>query len=411
MPTKTDNQSVRSIRLKERFNRWFPAIIVGLAILALLGGWLAYGVHIDPATETEEEVVSSWDEHSELSHFAEVTQPNAVFEENETLTNQQTYFTQLSPELNGEYEYYYTASEGGEVDVEITAELVLQSLDDDDQPYWEQREPLEQEFAEAVEPGESVTVPVSLDVAAIEDELEQIEDDLGASVGTTAVAVQFDTRATGSVNDESVSTSHQDDLDIDPDGETFTVEANADIAESHETTVTHESEVEYGLLHSLGSLLLLGGSLIGLGLAVIVKTRDEFTLNEAERRTLTQQQQRTEYDDWISVGSIPNGTLTGEGIHVETLEDLVDVAIDTNNRVIEDVQRDRFVVVAEDWYYTEFDDVVDSDRDPLAEPGEETAQTGTTSIRNSIRLFAGLNGDSESVDGGENGEKPMDSEQ
>lgn len=401
---------MRSTRLKEQFNRWFPAIIVGLAVLALLGGWLAYGAHIDPATETEEEVVSSWDERSELSHFAEVTQPNAVFEQNETLANQQTYFTQLSPELNGEYEYYYTASESGEVDVEITAELVLQSLDDDDQPYWEQREILDQEFVEAVEPGESVTIPVSLDIAAIETEIEQIEEDLGTNVGTTAVAVEFNTRATGTVNGESISTSHRDELGIDPDGETFNVEANADVEDSHQTTVTHESEVEHGLLRSLGSLFLFAGSLLGLGLALSVRTWDEFNLSEAEQRALAQHQQRTEYDDWISVGSIPDGTLTGEGIHVETLEDLVDVAIDTNNRVIEDIERNQFIVVSEDWYYTESGPALDGGRDPLADAGGDSEPPETVSIRNSIRLLAGRNGDTESVETGENGDRPADSE-
>ncbi len=410
MPPNTDSEQMRSIRLKERFNRWFPAIVIALVILAMLGGWLAYGTFIDPATETEEELVSSWDENSELSHFAEVTQPNAVFEQNETLTNQQTYFTTLSPELNSEYEYHYTASDDGELDIDVTAELVLQSLDDDDQPYWEQREPLGQEHVTDVGPGESVTVPVSLDVAEIEAELDQIEDDLGASVGTTHVEVQFDTQTTGTVNGESVRTSHRDELVVDPDGATFGVEANADVAESHDTTVVTESQVEYGLLRSFGSLLLFGGSLIGLGVAVIVKSRDEFAPTETERSFLSNQAQRTEYDDWISVGSIPDSALDGEGIYVETLEDLVDVAIDTNNRVIEDADRDRFVVVSDDWYYTESGPTLVTDRDPLADPENGSGLSETLSIGNGISLFGGQEDDIDETTDQENGEKPIDAE-
>jgi len=402
---------MRSIRLKERFNRWFPAIIIGLAILAVLGGLLAYGTHINPATETEEEVVSSWEEHSELSHFAEVTEPNAVFEQNETLNNQQTYFTELSPELHGEYEYYYTASDDGAVDVELTAELVLQSLDDDDQPYWEQREPLEQEHITDVEPGESVLIPVSLDVAEVESELEQIEEDLGASVGTTKVAVQFDTQTTGTVNGDSVRTSHQDELVVDPDSATFGVEANADIAEPHETTVMSESQAEYGLLRSLGSVLLFAGSLVGLGAAVLVKSRDEFTPTETERTILTSQAQRTEYDEWISVGSIPDSALQGEGIHVESLEDLVDVAIDTNNRVIEDANREQFVVVADEWYYTEAGPTLRTGRDPLADSGRSTGLSETFSLGGEGGFFGGSAADTEEPTERGNGEKPVDAEQ
>ncbi|MDY6765217.1 MAG: DUF5305 family protein [Halobacteria archaeon] len=56
--------------------------------------------------------------------------------------------------------------------------------------------------------------------------------------------------------------------------------------------------------------------------------------------------------DWVSKGRVPSETMNGSSIEVDSLEDLVDVAIDTNNRVIEDTDRNKYVVINDEIVYT-----------------------------------------------------------
>lgn len=64
------------------------------------------------------------------------------------------------------------------------------------------------------------------------------------------------------------------------------------------------------------------------------------------RETLT----RERFDEWISRGRVPKDT-GQRSVYVESLEDLVDVAIDSSKRVIRDPERDQYVVIDGDIVY------------------------------------------------------------
>jgi len=51
-------------------------------------------------------------------------------------------------------------------------------------------------------------------------------------------------------------------------------------------------------------------------------------------------------DDWITVARIPEEGRDAAAIEVGTLEGLADIAIDTDRRVLEDPDRNLFVVFA-----------------------------------------------------------------
>ena len=350
--TDDTNSRMRSIRIRKRLDDWAVAVVLALLLVGVLGGWVAYQTHLDPSMETEERTVATWDEQASLSHAAEVQQSNPVFNQGQVLSNQPLYFTQLAPELEGGYEYTYGASGDGELDVELSATLVIQAVDSDGGTYWSITEDLETAQHEGLAPGERATLTAALDVPEVRNEIDQIESDLGASVGTTEVEVVFDTRVTGVVNDENVANSHQRVLSIEPGETTYSVESDDNLAETHELTETVESEATYGPLRSYGPFVLILVSVLGLlGLAV-ANYRGRIPPSVAERAALEQHQQRREFDDWISTGTIPESEHTGTEIRLDSLEDLVDVAIDTNERVIEDRSSGEFFVPGEGRYYT-----------------------------------------------------------
>jgi hypothetical protein len=59
---------------------------------------------------------------------------------------------------------------------------------------------------------------------------------------------------------------------------------------------------------------------------------------------------RSRYDEWISNGEIPTKTRK-DYIRTDSLEDLVDVAIDSNSRVIYDRNLDAYATVEDNLIY------------------------------------------------------------
>ena len=344
------NPPDQQLRIRDKLNSNFIVITVVLLVLVVVAGGLAYQTYTTTFTETDEEVVSSWAEQSDLSQQATVVQANPVFELGSTLTNQPVYFTQLSPDINSTHEYTYSASESGQLDVETTAMLVVRSVNNDGDTLWRTSEPLATEQG-TLQPGDRLTTETTINVTEAAAEVERVETGLGASVGSPEITIQFDTSVSGTVNDQSVSTSHQDTVVIEPNGETYSVSPSDGVSETYETTTTVETEVSPSPVRSYvppGVLIVSFILLLGM---VSLKATDRLAPTPTERTMLEHAKQRKKFEDWISRGSVPAGALSGTEIPLDSLEDLVDVAIDTGQRVIEDPQRNAFFVLLDERHY------------------------------------------------------------
>lgn len=354
-PSKDDEKplNVWEFRLRRALDRQFVVVVVALLVTAALGGYLAYEPHVDPGVETEEETVTDWSERTAFSHSATVQQPNPVFPVGSELTDRSLYYTTLSPELDGTYEYQYSGNGGdGAVDVEMDVQLRYRSVDGDDGGvFWERTEPITTVERDAVEPGDTVTSEFQVDVSGAESEVEDIQDQLGTTIGTTEVDVVVRTLVQGTVDGEEVTSSHRQALQISPDGATYSVEDPGAETELHQSTVTHQVPTEYGPLRSYGSLALVAVSLLGLIGLGTARHQGKIAPSKREQRAAEWASTRSEFDDWISRGRVTADSIDTTRIELESLDGLVDVAIDSNRRVIEDLTRNCFYVVGEDAYY------------------------------------------------------------
>jgi len=106
-------------------------------------------------------------------------------------------------------------------------------------------------------------------------------------------------------------------------------------------TTESRSATLVGGLSVLGTLSLAGAALVA---------RRSPTDLEAARRAVHERR----YAEWISRGSIPMW-IGDYHVSLDTLEDVVDVAIDTNERVVHDTQRGLFAVVNDGvvYYYSD----------------------------------------------------------
>lgn len=405
MTDDNTNNRLRWIRVRKRLANLAPAIIIGLLVVGALGGWFAYQTHANPGVETDERTVATWNEQGTSSHAAEVTEPNPLFQEGQTLSGRATYFTRISPEVRGAYTYSYSASDTGSLDVTVNATLRIQSVDDD-ATYWSVTEPLQGTSVEDVSPGESVTLETTVNVTEVTAEINRIQQGVGSSVGTSEVELLFDTQVTGSVNGENVASTDRRALVLNPGGQTYSVDSPEELDRTHESTEVVESERTYGPLRLYGPVALALLSVLGLLGFAVASYQGRVRPSPTEQITLEQSKERKQFDDWISTGTIPTWERTGTEIELESLEDLVDVAIDTNERVIEDTNSGDFYVPGADRYFLYSPDRVeelrsrDSDGDDITVPDPSETDEGDADSTRDQR-----SGGSPSTDGGENTER------
>ena len=339
----------RVMRLRTVVDEWFVLLVVVLVAASLAGGWLVYTTHISPDEQVEERVVNSWSATGEFDHDATVQNDTEVFAEGETLTDRSTYFTSVSPVLDGTFTYGFEAS-SGELDVAVDVELVVRSVDDEGEEYWSVSDDFGSE-TDTLEPGGEVAAPFSVDVAALENRTERIEEELGSSPGSTELVVRAQVNTTGTVDGEPVETEETFVLGIEPDGDTYSVEAVDAGDRTYERTEPETTAASVGPLRSIGSLALLLGGVGGLLVVGSAKRRDALAPPETQRTRLAVAREREQFDDWISRGTLDEDFRDRPRIEIETLEDLVDLAIDSDRRVIED--GDGYYVVDELLYVYE----------------------------------------------------------
>ncbi|MXV60835.1 hypothetical protein GS429_01860 [Natronorubrum sp. JWXQ-INN-674] len=371
-----------AVRLRAALDEWFVVVVVALLALTLVGGWAVYGSMAATETDADRESVETWSTAGGFDHGVIVQAENEVFPVGTELTDRPTYFTEISPELEATFRYWYDAPDGdGDVDLEVVAEREIRSVDDDGVEYWAVNETLAESGESGLAPGEEHATDVSLDVPTTMNETDEIEDSLGGSAGETETVVAVTVTMSGTVDGEPVDRVETYELEVVADGSTYAVDGpspneavtmDTAAAEDDEEVTTADSS---GFLETYGAALLALASVCALGVLAIARTNGTLAPSAAELERVRTQYEREEFDDWISSGSLPDEIRGRSRIDVSTLEDLVDVAIDCDRRVLEDERAGEYYVVDGESLYVYEPDGVKAANEP---PGDET--TGSTDL-------------------------------
>lgn len=324
----------RRLQLRALLANWYELAVLACLLLAAVGGAAAHTAHVDPGTETVERTTAGWTTAGEYDHAATVTRPNPLFEEGVVLSNRNTYFTRLTPVLNGSYRFAYDAPDG-DVTVSLRSTLVIESVDGDGETYWQRSRPLDSFEREDVPPGRTIRLPFSVNVSAITDEVDEIESAVGGSPGEVEIRIRTTATYDGVVDGEDVRRSRTDSLVITPSAATYSVETGENSGGQREAGVATTETVtrEYGPTRSLGGPLAL---LFGLALSTVLLTLDPETLRltPTERERLSFFADRAEYEAWLSGLEPAESTLATPPAEAESLADLVEYAIDADRGVV-----------------------------------------------------------------------------
>ena len=319
-------------------------VVAAFLLLSVVGAGVTYGAVVAPGTTEETRTVEGWSSTNEYGHSATVQQENPVYPVGTELENRSAYFTDASPVLDGRH-YAGFGADNGSVAAQTTLTLVMRAEDPESgAAFWEQTERLSRETAE-LDPGESLRTPFTVNVSAVRDRLSRIESSL-SSAGDTTVLVRAETVYRGEAGGEQINETVVDELTIRPSSQVYEVSGGDAESTSHDRTVVRKKPIDAGPLQTVGGPLLFLLGLLCTGGAVKAGREGILDLTTHEQAAL----ERAEFEDWVTIGGVPDDP-PGERIRVSSLEGLVDLAADTNARIIQDEHLGHYVVFGDEYHY------------------------------------------------------------
>jgi len=322
--------------LKQQVAKQGLLVAVALVVVAAVAVGGAYLAYTSPTTTTVTKQTDQQTIATGVNTSAVVTGNTTLYRRGSRLRNMPVYLLSASPNLTLTVRTSVPA--GQPVTVSQELDVVFQASRDG-KAFYTDRRPLVNQSARTA--SGVATASSTVNVTRLRGEIQRTQAEIGG-VGT------FDTRLDLAVTYRTDKyhgrLTASSPIQI-TDG-AYWLGSDLAVTRRHSTPVTRQvteppDPVTYlGLLGvALAALLAAGGVLYGW------RTFDGDAL-EAELV-------RSRYDEWISTGEFPTGTgkrYTG----ISTLEDLVDVAIDSNKRVLFDPDIDAYAVVDSDvvYYYS-----------------------------------------------------------
>lgn len=322
------------LRSKVVLARHGPALVLCFALVgtALLGGagWAyANPPTTEVTTQTNEQTI-----RSEIHTSAVTTGNSSLYRPGTRLTDQPVYLLSSSPSVT--LTQRTTVPEARPVRIEQRMTLRYR-VSRDGSVFWEESHLLTRNET-TTSTGELVT-NTSVDIRGIRARLTEIQSEIGRAGAVRAqlvVAVSYETDQYDGELTEVVPVELTDTW--------YAVEASP-VERTHGVQETRT--VPLPTRNPLGYLLPagIGLSLLAAAGAVAIGHHRGFDRPRLERRV-----QELRYTDWISTGSVSD-LPTDTTISIDSLEGLVDIAIDTDSRVIRDEGHDVYVVISDSVLY------------------------------------------------------------
>ncbi|WP_435185970.1 DUF5305 domain-containing protein [Halobellus sp. EA9] len=317
--------------------RLIAGVLLVLGLLCFAG---AGYVFVTPTTQTLTEQTDQQTFSTRVDESALVTQATPLYDEGERIENRSVYFTGISPELT----FTMNTSVPADQQVEVHQQLSLELLGvRGDQPFYRSERSIV-DTTRQVQDG-LVSTTATVNVSDVSQELAVLVEEVG-NAGQFLLRLQMNV----TYRTDAYQGSLQSTVPFVISGNSYYVDGTLSAERTESTTVTREitrppSPVEYGALAVLG-LLMVGAA------AAVTRVEDRVDPEELRTRIAHDQHQ-----EWISRGQFPTDS-EKQYISILTLEDLVDVAIDTNRRVIHDPQIDAYAVIdSSEIYYYALEDV------------------------------------------------------
>jgi len=311
-------------------------ILVILFVTLSVSGLYAYKV-LTPQYETitESESVTLYEYKAWYEHNAVVEQGNPLWPVGWTHSNQPVYFSTICPNLNVSFNFKINGS-STDISAHYHTKLVLSSSSKNT-TYWRKEKTISSGITN-LNGGDALHDYFNLNISEIENEIGAIQDSLDYYGGDTNVEVITTVRCTGTVGGERID--DQKDFSLPMEISDATYEATS---KNYEETIKKDVVSTVNVLQtpSRGDKITSVSPLFTVFLLIVVFTLVKLKykpLDESAVQELIREKEYGKFKDMISNGKLSLDMEKRDMLRVEvkSLEDLANIAIDTDERVIYD---------------------------------------------------------------------------
>ena len=322
------------LRLRRVIGLYGPTLVGLLAVIGLLAGGSAWYVYASPPTETVNEEVDAVTVGSVVETRAVVTSDTPLYERGTNLTDKSLYLLTVSPNMT--FTGRTTVPTDGEARVTTRLSIDM-AAEYDGEAFWEERRTIV-ESRRRTEQG-TVTASQTVNMSAL-NRYVQRRREATDNIGTFSADLRLNvTYRAGEYEGQLTANAP-----LVFTGNGYLVDGEVAAERTHSRTVTR-TEVGQSDPLVYGSLAVVALLALGLAGAIGVEYRRGIDLQTIEDRLV-----RERHAEWISRGELPTSDEVRH-VEIDTLADLVDIAISSNKSVIHDVEYDAYAVVDGDVTY------------------------------------------------------------
>jgi hypothetical protein len=350
-------QSKSRFRLRYLLGRYGKVFVVSLMLMsavAFASAALAHTATPETRQVTEQTDVQSFE--TTVSTSATVTGNTSLYESGRTLSNMPVYLVGASPNVTVTAHTEVPEDRAVNVSQQITIDLYATR---NGEMFWSNTTTLAAD-SERVTDGSLVT-ETTINIREIQrGRLSEVQPE-AESVGVLHAKIHADTVYKANTYEGSLAVT----TPVEMTSRSYAIDAPLSDERSHATPVTRtvtdsgeqvttgtpvtsNATAQAGFLPGFGSGTLSMDTVIRVVLGVIAIVA-AFTIRRIYHRLPSQEELRQAYDrvrygDWISQGQIPESDAY-ERIAIEEFVDLIDIAIDSDKRVIHDREQGIYAVI------------------------------------------------------------------
>ncbi|MFB6251615.1 MAG: DUF5305 family protein [Halobellus sp.] len=351
------SQSQSVLRLKYLLSRYGTLAIVGLLLVstvAFASAALAYAEPPETQQITEQTDKQSFE--TTVNTSAAVTENTTLYEPDQTLSNMPVYLLSASPNVTIRAQTAVPDDRAIAVTQQIRIELYATRAED---VFWRETRTLANDSAQVTDG--RLETQATINVREIRDgRLNEVQSEV-QGVGAVRAEIHVDTVYESDKYQGSLSVT----TPMRITDRSYTIDAPRSDERSHTTPVTRTVAVsgaeaavgasdlsnataQAGLLPGTGpnavgsdTALRSGLGILALAAALVLwRVQDRLP----DREGIEQAYDKLRYTEWISRGRIPESD-TYQRVVIEEFVDLIDIAIDSDKRVIHDRTQDRYGVI------------------------------------------------------------------
>lgn len=306
------------------------ATIVTIIMLAtgVIGCLMAY----NSMTGTEEITNAAYTQQGVYTYSATVIPGNPLYADNTVLhMGNPAYFFEVSPIADMEFQYSIDSTKNVDVTATGKTSLIVTSMDGD-KTIWQKTYPVNDMGSIKIKDNQPVNSKFAINMTNIQTQINDVQDKLKYSPTTTYVLTTQINYA-GTINDQPVADTAAFNIPINMSDTYY------QMPDSIETSSTSKTTYD-----NITVATRKAPTVKTTGLPIIFIVLEVIALNYivTRRRSVTDEDiaaaekvaMRGKFKESISTGSLPNNINMFTLVDITSLRELVDIAMDTNTRVI-----------------------------------------------------------------------------